>query len=326
MPNMPVAPDCYEGSLASFVARHSNDLYLPSEVVEAFHHALVRYINNDDPIFLIRTVGQLQRRCDYENDVAALRPTDNAPAWHVHAKLFYDGMNAFSDFSRFIECMPCHMFSLRDTDHANGRGWHYAHIENTNNRDTNWQQFSRKELTRRMVRNFHPCNYFFVPKSNWQETGGQKTVIEWHRSFFAQRYASIWPSFVELAEGSNDACIAADTSFLVRPRLQRATGNLQPARPAPTGLPQSEQRPAGRIESDVEVTYHHSRLYFKRDKIEPLKTNDRFRVITRDFGSFSMSKTDFYRVFPNVSESASYTARGEYHYRTPPQHALQFRD
>ena len=71
-------------------------------------------------------------------------------------------------------------------------------------------------------------------------------------------------------------------------------------------------------------TYKFSRLCFKREAIESLGPNDLFRVET-PLGSFQMTKSDFYRVFPNVVKSRSYLEGGLYHYRTLPSQAEQFR-
>jgi hypothetical protein len=72
------------------------------------------------------------------------------------------------------------------------------------------------------------------------------------------------------------------------------------------------------------ATYKFSRICFKRDVIEALGPNDSFRVET-PIGTFQMSKTEFYRVFPNVVQSRSYSQDGIYHYRTLPRQAEQFR-
>jgi hypothetical protein len=83
--------------------------------------------------------------------------------------------------------------------------------------------------------------------------------------------------------------------------------------------------PAAERQSPVPVANHKfSRLCFKRDLIEPLDPNDSFRVET-PIGTFQMTKTDFYRVFPNVAHSRSYLESGLYNYRKLPSQAEQFR-
>jgi hypothetical protein len=71
-------------------------------------------------------------------------------------------------------------------------------------------------------------------------------------------------------------------------------------------------------------SYKFSRLCFKREVIERLNPQDRFRVET-PVGIFEMAKEDFYRVFPNVVQSKSYVQDGMYHYRVLPKQAEQFR-
>lgn len=75
--------------------------------------------------------------------------------------------------------------------------------------------------------------------------------------------------------------------------------------------------------SSPKVKYKYSRLTFKSDLIEPLKDNESFRVETRA-GTFQMTKSDFYRVFKNVTESNSYNIDGLYNYVKVPQRAFQF--
>jgi hypothetical protein len=86
----------------------------------------------------------------------------------------------------------------------------------------------------------------------------------------------------------------------------------------------SDVPPAERGARVLIATYKFSRLCFKRDVIEALGPNDAFRVET-PVGTFQMTKTDFYRVFPNVVQSRSYLADGIYHYRKLPSQAEEFR-
>lgn len=75
----------------------------------------------------------------------------------------------------------------------------------------------------------------------------------------------------------------------------------------------------------AKVSYSSTRLHFKAAEIEPLSSGDEFRVIT-PVGVWQMSKSDFYRVFPNVVASVSYSSgRREYHYTKPPAKSDQFR-
>lgn len=72
------------------------------------------------------------------------------------------------------------------------------------------------------------------------------------------------------------------------------------------------------------ASYHATRLLFKAAVIEPLEPLQRFQVITPE-GTFTMTKADFHRVFPNVVQSRSYREAGVYHYPKVPAAALEFR-
>lgn len=71
------------------------------------------------------------------------------------------------------------------------------------------------------------------------------------------------------------------------------------------------------------VEYKYSRLCFKADVIEPLGLNDSFIIHTPD-GSYRMTKSDFYKVFPNVHITKSYQEGRIYSCKYPPKRALQF--
>lgn len=73
------------------------------------------------------------------------------------------------------------------------------------------------------------------------------------------------------------------------------------------------------------VSYRSTRLHFKADVIELLAMSDTFEVVTPD-ATWRMTKAEFYRVFPNVIATQSYSGgRGEYHYPTTPAKAVEFR-
>jgi hypothetical protein len=72
------------------------------------------------------------------------------------------------------------------------------------------------------------------------------------------------------------------------------------------------------------VAYEYSRLCFKRDQIEQLGINERFRVLS-PVGTFEMTRGNFERVFANVARSQSYRLHGIYHYPVAPAKADPFR-
>ena len=72
------------------------------------------------------------------------------------------------------------------------------------------------------------------------------------------------------------------------------------------------------------VTYEFSRLGFKREVIERLAAQQRFRVVT-PVGTFEMSRADFEHVFGHICASRSWQLRGLYHYPRVPAKADRFR-
>ena len=106
-----------------------------------------------------------------------LRATDNSPAWWIHYQLFTGQFRQFTPFSSFLEAVPCHMFQVRLQENINQAGWHVAHIFDAKDRNVTFNRWDRNELVRRTARNIHPCNYFYIPKTDWQRHGGDPAVI-----------------------------------------------------------------------------------------------------------------------------------------------------
>lgn len=76
--------------------------------------------------------------------------------------------------------------------------------------------------------------------------------------------------------------------------------------------------------STTVAQYRATRLTFRREVIEPLAPDERFRVITPS-GTYEMTKAEFYRAFSNVPRTRSYREAGIYHYPRLPGAAAQFR-
>jgi len=70
-------------------------------------------------------------------------------------------------------------------------------------------------------------------------------------------------------------------------------------------------------------SYNHTRLAFRRDIIEPLAADARFRIIT-PAGTYEMTRAEFYRDFQNVAKSKSFLEQGLYHYTRTPVRALRY--
>lgn len=84
--------------------------------------------------------------------------------------------------------------------------------------------------------------------------------------------------------------------------------------------------------NEPRVAYESSRLAFIHDKIEPLRWDDAFRILT-PHGVFQMTKKEFHLDFANVVKSRSYRTGtegakrggGYYHYHYVPSKAYKYR-
>lgn len=76
---------------------------------------------------------------------------------------------------------------------------------------------------------------------------------------------------------------------------------------------------------DCVAVIQHTRLCFPRSVIEPLPDDAKFCIVTRDKGTFVMTKREFHATFSNVVQTDSYRFGVNYHYPTVPKKALRFR-
>lgn len=278
---------------------------LPSAaIVEAFHERLKVYCERPDAVFVIRQVAGLERRDIVGTAGGLIRPSDNSPAWCVHAMLRDGDVPSDDQMIELVRTIPTHMFDVRKFGRrtANADRLYVAHIYPAKNRDTAWQAWTRSELVKRFIRNVHPCNLFFVPlaQKHW---GEESAVIAAIAERMAIRYATVWSDFLRLAEA---APFPKAGPVVLRSRPVAALG----ARPPQT--------------ADAVVRYASSRLDFRRDVIEPLEWNQVFQIEAPQ-GIFRLTKRQFYESFANVVASVSYQTHGRYHYRTLPEKALTFR-
>lgn len=283
------------------------------------------YITSTNPLFLLRYVSGTTRREIYQTDDGTqFRATDNAPAWWVHAALMQGYRIAPDEFAEVASTMPAHMFDVAATSAptASAAGWHIAHIFGVKDGNTDFERWTRADVVGRFVRNIHPCNYFPIAKTEWQRWGGDRRVIGVFASMYAERYRDIWPQFVRLAR--------ADDGDLVR-----VAGPVEYHYSKGIRVPRRASRVSGGSTKPIELAvsrslqsnsaeYRASRLTFKRDVIEALDADDRFRVIT-PVGTFQMTKMEFYTAFPKVPLTRSYRDAGTYNYPTVPKAAEPFR-
>lgn len=306
---IPKAPVVFDGSLEEFYEQFARDVLLSPARVEQFHHALVKYLSGENPLYLIRmNNGQTRGEIVRTDSGRQLRPTDNSPAWWIHANLFLNEFRPHS-FDDFIENVPWHMFSVRLKQSVNRSGWHVAHIFGVKDKEIR----DSRDLALRMVRNIHPCNYFYVPTSDWRRYGGDETVISFFHQKFRNRYKSVWKEFLSLAGGMPlSTSEVKDYRFVI--------GRKDDATKSP-----DKNKAARKVKAtDSGSTYKFSRFCFKASVIEPLQMNDVFTMITPP-GNFKMTKADFYSVFPRIRESRSYREKGIHHFPQIPKSAEQFR-
>jgi len=315
------APEAFEGTLQTLYEESAAAVLLESRIVEDFHWKLVSYLDSADPLFLVRAVRGQERGVTTRNRHGwRLRATDNSPAWWIHAKLFMERSAVLDDFDRLIEAVPCHMFRIRLRDSINAAGWHVAHIFDAKDRNTAFDEWDRGELVKRMVRNIHPCNYFFFPNGEWRRYGGDPVVISFFYEKFAARYSSVWAEFLALADAKpvarRDKAAGYQIHFNAAESPKRET--------APTVSSASKRRTDASDRRDVVAQYRSARLTFKADVIEPLEADMTFRIDT-PAASYVMTKREFYEAFPRIPLSRSYREARVYSFPTPPERASRFR-
>jgi hypothetical protein len=311
MSGIPKPPPAFDGTIGEIYDSWAEKVLLSADAVEGFHHLLIGYLESADPLFLVRMVTGTERGVTLRSrDGQRLRPTDNAPSWWIHRELFAGRLPARAAFDAFVEAIPCHMFAIPKGENISLAGWHVAHIFDVKNGDTLFAAWDRQELVRRMIRNIHPCNYFYIPKQEWQRHGGDPSVISFFYDKFASKYEAIWPAFMKLAEATPRPSLADASEYRI-------------AYPTPAATPTTTATFAKSVEGCT-ASYSFSRLCFKANVIEPLAMSDRFCVIT-PAGTFGFTKQEFYDEFPGVVASASYRERGLYHFPKAPARAMRFR-
>ena len=326
LPVIKEAPLEFDGTLDELFEGWAKHVLLGLSAVEEFHHQFREYyLEVEDPLYLPRNVTGLVRGLTLRMENGTkLRATDNSPAWWIHYQLFTGEVRKFTEFSSLVEAAPSHMFQVRLPNHVSKAGWHIAHIFDVKDRNINFQGWTREELLRRTARNIHPCNYFYIPKSDWQRHGGDARVTGFFYKKFKELYAPIWEDFLLLMAVKPSVGVIDTGSY-----NYSFTKSREERRSTPIGKPDLHMRTSQIKGLVIETTYCvaeyvYSRLCFRADVIEPLAMEDRFCIVTPE-GSFAMTKREFYETFQNVVESKSYRLKNVYHYPTTPQKALRFK-
>jgi hypothetical protein len=318
------SPSNFDGPLEKLV----EEFVLPNlpspEIVASCHRLLIDYCNSDNPLFLIRRIKGTTRGEVYFTDTnARFKATDNAPAWWMHFALFHGIELSAETFPAVVSTIPTHMFEIRAyLPHSiNSTGWHVAHIGDVKDRNTHFASWDREQLAARFLRNIHPCNFFFLPKQDWQKWGADKTVIGFFASLYAERYSEVWSEFVAMSRVDLSKLTRSSVSVRYHYGPSSIVGGSPRVKVEKAPLP--SDRDVIPHDDHTVISYSASRLLFKADVIERLADSERFRVVTPE-GSYEMSKADFVRAFPKVRETKSYRESRIYHYPKVPAAAAEF--
>jgi hypothetical protein len=282
------APVGFQGSWSEFFDKHIEPNLVSPQTVERVHDWLMQYCDEPSSVFSLRLVRGLERRRVYSTvDGTLIAPSDNAPAWVLHALLVSGEISTYEEFRQCISKIPSHMFDVRQAAKktANDCGWYFAHIFPAKNGDTNFANWNRKEVQRRFLRSVHPCNFFLVPLSE-KVHGEDRRVIAFAARRYEVRYGSVWASFLKRIDGHPMAAVDSFGDEMYRLPETAAGGG--------------------------QARYQAKRLTFKKRIIEPLADDGQFEVVT-PMGVYRFSKREFYQAFPNIVASASYREAGIYH-------------
>jgi hypothetical protein len=199
---IPYAPDTFSGLRSGYIAQWLDPMLSDVSEVDRLHHLLDRYVQSPSNALLVRRVTGMERGTVYQTRTGALlKATDNAPAWWWHSILFNRVRVDSENLSCFIEATPWHFYQMGKWTTINHSGWHAAHIFDVKDGDTDWRGWSRESAVRRFIRNIHPCNVFFVPKTEWQRIGADPDLIAAVAAHYRLRHASVWREFLRLAQG-----------------------------------------------------------------------------------------------------------------------------
>lgn len=306
--SIPVAPSAFEGSLEELYEKHAQPVFPHAQIVESFHHKLCAYLDAEDPVLLTRKIGQQKQGEDLRIDCGSrIRPSDNSPAWWILYHLLAQNADQLDDFPAFIEAAPCQMFRVQLPETFNDAGWHVAPLFSVNDEHVDFMNWSREDVISRCIRNIHPCNYFFIPKTDWKKHGGKAEVLAFFQAKQAERYASIWSDFLRFSNVTPHAQDPDAGAYLFAASARKK---------------QAKKLLFNGVE--CATSYVDFRLCFNAKWIEPLEMNQRFCIVTPNI-YYIMSKREFYDTFADVVKPGScYRNTGLYYFRSPPQRARPF--
>lgn len=210
---LPPAPGAFEGSVGSLIRDVIEPILPPVEAVARFHDALFAHVHGLDPLFLVELPG---RSCGTGGRTAGgdeVRLIDEAAALQLHVQLFADQCPE-GPFRDWLHALPRAGGPLPRL-HARAAGWRRALLLPLD-QETTWQAWSRRALTRRMVRALHPCNQLLLPAAAVARISQDPDVRSALAYAGRERYRGVWAEFLSLAGDRGPVPRAAATAVRVR--------------------------------------------------------------------------------------------------------------
>lgn len=205
-------PPQFSGTLIDFVNQHVTPNLLSEKGVAEFHKALMQYIDSNDAIYILRQVGEavrFRRGIDEKiystNEGFRFKASDNSPAWWIHYLLFHGDFISLDKFQKLIDDIPMHMYSkpgpsinVKRGKTINSFGYHVAHIYDVKDSKTDYENYSKKEIIKRFIRNIHPLNCFYISTVRWQYYGKKIEIRSYFADLYSKKYGRVWNEFIEM--------------------------------------------------------------------------------------------------------------------------------
>jgi hypothetical protein len=214
---VPRSPSRFRGTLGELTEKHLISVMPTPIAVKHFHEQLRAYCARPAPLMLLR-YRKIEERCTdlpAENG-AVVRWTDNSPAWEIHHAAFQGFTWSPTEFDSFVRSVPCRMFAAKNRS-INKSKWYVAHIFPVKADRRNAAEMTHTERIARFVRNVHPANHFYFPSDDSRVGrlyGEHPQVIEYVAGLYRERYAAIWPEFLELAMAQDFPSASSDLGDL----------------------------------------------------------------------------------------------------------------
>jgi len=212
------APDRFNGTFEELYHTHISKNLIKPEAMHSYHKLYMQYIGTKRPVYVVRTLGTV-KRFDIRNKTPEYRKeydskhttvgggiihfSDNAPSWCSHAVAYHKSYD-LAQFEELIRNqMPCQMSQVPKYEdvgqHANRQGWLFAPIFTLKEENTNWQNWTTKDLTKAFFKNTHPCNYFLFPKNHANATKviAKTEIINFMKYEYQRLYGDTWREFCE---------------------------------------------------------------------------------------------------------------------------------